>query len=116
MAGRRPGERARRSLRAIRECTEESVGWATKARGAGGALSSPSPREERAGRGPGRGESLENIARKRSRISQAPLSLTLSPLRGEREFVSRCRPPCDLMSKPQSQQALRNVAADVRRL
>ena len=68
-------------------------GW-----GRGGASSSPSPREERVGRGLGRGESLENIAWKRSRIPKAPLSLTLSPLRREREFVSQCRPSCDLLS------------------
>ena len=42
-------------------------------------------------------------------MPKTPLSLTLSPLRREREFVSQCRPSSDVMSN--RDEAEMNAAA-----
>ena len=66
-----------------------------------GAAASPSLHDEGVGRGPGRGETLENIDPKPTPLFQStPLpgsSLALSPLRRERELALQCRPSCGLL-------------------
>lgn len=59
----------------------------------------PLPATQERGEGRGEGKALKTLTKNNRNMRQAPLSLTLSPLRREREFAPQGRLPCALISE-----------------